>query len=56
MVSFTMVVRCSDGSIRTTEGYEKERTVLFGEASIFEKCVARKLEENVVSVEREGER
>lgn len=56
MVSFTMVVRCSDGSIRSTEGYEKERTILFGAAPTFEKCVARKMEDSVVRVMREGEK
>ena len=48
IVSFTMVVRCSDGSIRSTEGYQKDREQLFGEAPAFEKCVARKLEESIV--------
>ena len=43
-----MVVRCSDGSIRNTEGYQRERELLFGEAPSFEKCVARKLEESIV--------
>ena len=48
VISQEMVVRCSDGSCRSTEEFEEKRLALFGNAPSYDKCVARKLEERIV--------
>ena len=48
VISQEMVVRCSDGSCRSTEGFEEKRLALFGNASSYDRCVTRKLEARIV--------